>query len=199
MRTPRAVRETTFSQRLRGYDEAEVYAFQEETAAQIEFHQEEVAVLRAEVARLREQVENEDVKERAVALFSQAQTVADRLIEEAVQHAKDLMMAARAQQREILGESRKAAAPAAMSVRSSGDSDVGYVQTYAQVAAVQLRSVLDALSEQVDKLSEVSRVTSLPMGPLDDPLTSVNPPDRDSEPLIWATMVPQQAGRQPGW
>ena len=37
------------------------------------------------------------------------------------------------------------------------DSDLAYVQTYAKVAAVQLRSIVDALTEQVDKLSDLPR------------------------------------------
>ncbi len=38
--------------------------------------------------------------------------------------------------------------------------EIEYVRTFAQVAQVQLRSVLEALSEQVDRLGEVSRDTS---------------------------------------
>jgi cell division initiation protein len=35
-------------------------------------------------------------------------------------------------------------------------AEVEYVRTFARVAQVQLRSILDALAEQVDKLGEVS-------------------------------------------
>ena len=38
-------------------------------------------------------------------------------------------------------------------------SEVEYVRTFAQVAQVQLRSVLDALTEQVDKLGEVPKLS----------------------------------------
>ena len=122
----------------------------------------------------------DEISPQAVALFSQAQQVADQLVEEAVQHARDLMTSARNQQREILEEAHRAAeqaareaaeasgqpfasAAVAQATRVADDQpsysvpipEVEYVRTFAKVAQVQLRSVLDALTEQVDKLGEV--------------------------------------------
>ncbi|MFW6600335.1 hypothetical protein ACQBAU_12735 [Propionibacteriaceae bacterium Y2011] len=107
-----------------------------------------------------------------MALFTQAQQIVDQLIDEAVERAQDLMTAARRQQKEILDQAREAAARAP---RGSDPIEVGaaalgaatgvaydrpiteveYVRTFAQVAQVQLRSVLDALTEQVDRLGTV--------------------------------------------
>src|SRR4051794_14067332 len=99
--SPHEIRSIHFSTRLRGYDEHEVNAFRDTVAAVVQRQREETAAARAEIDRLRGVVDNEDVKERAIALFSQAQTVADQLIAEAVEHAQDLMLAARGQQREV--------------------------------------------------------------------------------------------------
>lgn len=204
--SPQEIRNIRFSQRLRGYDESEVHAFCEAVAHQIQRQHDEQYRLRAEIDRLKGLVENEDVKERAVALFSQAQTVADQLIQEAVEHAKDLMLAARAQQREILGQAGEAAKSVAATPRTTGRPDVeqggelAFVQTYVQVAAVQLRSVLDALSEQVDKLSQFPDASPVAIAPQDahDGRTTANRSD-EVEPLIWASMMPKQTVRNPGW
>jgi cell division initiation protein len=210
-RSPQEIRNVHFSQRLRGYDESEVHAFCEAVANQMQRQHDEQSRLRAEIARLKDLVENEDVKERAVALFSQAQTVADQLIEEAVEHAKDLMLAARAQQREILGQAGEAAKSVTATPRASGGpvvepgTELAFVQTYVQVAAVQLRSVLDALSEQVDKLSQFPDASTLTIAPQDaapqdahDVRASTGSSD-EVEPLIWASMMPKQTVRDPGW
>jgi cell division septum initiation protein DivIVA len=105
-----------------------------------------------------------------VILFSQAQQVADQLVEEAVRHARDLMTSARNQQREILHQAHEAAEKAVQvsgAVRADGTvagyttpvQEVEYVRTFARVAQVQLRSVLEALTEQVEKLGEVPKLT----------------------------------------
>lgn len=205
--SPHEIRNTHFAQRLRGYDEAQVDAFCDAVADQIQREHDEQDRLRAELNRLKSEVENEDVKERAVALFSQAQTVADQLIQEAVEHAKDLMLAARAQQREILGKAGQAAQSMAAAPRTASipavepGTELAFVQTYVQVAAVQLRSVLDALSEQVDKLSQFPDAATLTVPPADerDVRKPTNRPDEE-EPLIWASMMmPKQTVREPGW
>jgi cell division septum initiation protein DivIVA len=134
----------------------------------------EIDRLRAEVERLRNQQPDpspDEVSPQAVILFSQAQQVADQLVEEAVRHARDLMTSARNQQREILHQAQEAAENA---VRVSGavqvDGTVGgyttpvqeveYVRTFARVAQVQLRSVLEALTEQVERLGEVPKLSA---------------------------------------
>jgi cell division initiation protein len=179
-RSPEDIRRQEFSHRMRGLDEYEVQEFLDLLADQVKATEVERAEFRAENERLRAEVEHlrnqhpesstGEISPQAVALFSQAQQVADQLVEEAVRHARDLMTSARNQQREILQRAHEAADNA---VRVSGavpaESMVGeytrpvqeieYVRTFARVAQVQLRSVLEALTEQVDKLGEVPRLT----------------------------------------
>jgi DivIVA domain-containing protein len=184
-RSPEAIRDQQFTHRMRGLDEAEVYEFLDLLADQVRASERERAELREQNERLR--VENSrlqsdhedtpDLNPQAVILFSQAQQVADQLVEEAVRHARDLMTSARNQQREILQRAHEAAESAVReSAASQADgtvmgyttpvAEIEYVRTFAQVAQIQLRSVLDALTEQVDKLGEVPKLssTSAPVG-----------------------------------
>jgi DivIVA domain-containing protein len=192
-RSPAAIRNESFSHRIRGLDEDEVRDYLDLLADQVQSADAERAALRADNERLR--AENErlrseqpdrastEISPQAVALFSQAQQVADRLVEEAVQHARDLMTSARNQQREILERAHEAAEAAAAEAaaadaRSSSliqseaspptayttpVPEIEYVRTFARVAQIQLRSVLDALTEQVEKLGEVPQ-----LGPEDE-------------------------------
>jgi DivIVA domain-containing protein len=170
-----AVRNATFSVRIRGLDESEVHDFLEEIAGELQQQEREVSTLRDEVNRLREQEQQAadqepEISDQAVALFSQAQQVADNLIAEAVEHARDLMATARAQQRDIMTEAHEAAEAAVrQSEAANADGSIGgyntpvpdieYVRTFARVAQVQLRSVLDALNDQVEKLGELPRLS----------------------------------------
>jgi len=232
--SPHEIRNTHFSTRIRGYDVDEVDAFCETVAARVQRQSEETMAARDEIERLRGLVDNEDVKERAVTLFSQAQTVADQLIAEAVEHARDLMLAARVQQREVIGHVRETAQnlhdrAAAVPQHDGDDAELGHVQTYAQIAAVQLRAVIDALGEQVDRLDQASEgaqtevptsrspqqqsddlaspgpaAGAYPDDPRDDPRDELTrprdlpDPDSVTEP-IWASMMPAQTAREPGW
>jgi DivIVA domain-containing protein len=110
-----------------------------------------------------------DSSPRAALLLSQAQQVADQLVEEAVAHARDLLADARQQQREILEAAHRAAESAAreaaqVSARnittyvSASAPEVEYARRFTRVAQVQLRSVLEALCEQVEQLGQVSRL-----------------------------------------
>ncbi|MPZ95109.1 MAG: DivIVA domain-containing protein [Propionibacteriales bacterium] len=186
--TAHAIRQATFSVRRRGLDEHEVTAYLATVADQIQLAERENAAAHKELDRLREELANrrdsprgpqggEEISDQAVMLFSQAQQVADILIAEAVDHARDLMATARAQQRDIMKQAHQAAEAA---VRRSGAAtpvspmkgydtpvpEIEYVRTYARVARIQLRAVLDALNEQVDKLAEVPRLSeSTPPAP----------------------------------
>jgi cell division initiation protein len=189
-RSPSTIRDEVFSHRMRGLDEHEVREYLDLLADQVAATELEREQLQTENRRLREEAErlrassgsssgsgasSDDISPQAVILFSQAQQVADQLVEEAVLHARDLMSSARHQQREILEQAHKAAEAAArqaaaasgremVSSATSAAADysapvpeIEYVRTFAQVAQVQLRSVLEALSEQVDRLDEVTR------------------------------------------
>ena len=178
-RSPSAIRDEPFSHRMRGVDESEVREFLDLLADQVQACDVERTQLRDDNERLNREVDSlraqqpveGEINPQAVILFSQAQQVADQLVEEAVIHARDLMTSARNQQREILEEAHKAAESAAgaaaqragqalvASAAAGGYSapvpQIEYVRTFARVAQVQLRSVLDALAEQVDRLGEM--------------------------------------------
>ena len=184
--SPASIRSEVFAHRMRGLDEAEVREYLDILADQVEAsdaerasQRSEIEQLRSENRRLREEMEQSstEISPQAVALFSQAQQVADQLVEEAVTHARDLMMSARHQQRDIIQRAHDSAEQVA---RRTGAHDIvtgarpaaaeqgyttpvpeiEYVRTFARVAQVQLRSVLDALNDQVDRLSEVPQLES---------------------------------------
>jgi DivIVA domain-containing protein len=192
-RSPAAIRGEGFSHRMRGLDEDEVREYLHLLADQVEASEQERSTLHAEVERLRGEAESlrrevqdlrtsrpeagpDEISPQAVILFSQAQQVADQLVEEAVLHARDLMSSARHQQREIMEQAHRAAETAARdAAQADGRSivsavtaattdyatpvpEIEYVRTFARVAQAQLRSVVEALSDEVEKLSEVPRL-----------------------------------------
>lgn len=173
--SPQAIREQAFAVKRRGLDEREVRDYLALVAEEVRAIENERAQAHQEVDALREKVsaleqekasgaDDDPISDQAVILFSQAQQVADSLISEAVESARDLMTTARAQQRDVMSKAHQSAEAAAARV-AGPDGSVGgydtpvpeleYVRTYTQVAQVQLRAVLDALAEQVDRLGDV--------------------------------------------
>lgn len=175
--SPGTVRATAFTRRRRGYDEEEVREFLDRLADEITSADAERGSMRAELARLRE--ENARLREQrpapsegggdrmeisahAVSLLSQAQQAADSCVAEAEHYARDLVAAAREQYQEILQKAQEAASRAVQELppvqydQNAGHpvpvQEIEYVRTFAQVAQVQLRSVLDALAREVDRL-----------------------------------------------
>lgn len=162
-----------FNRRMRGYDESEVERTLEAVARhidgqarQIEWHQAEISRLQHNVWQLQT---NDDIKQKAIDLLNQAQELADQLVDEAVQHTRDLMMAGRAQAREIARTAADATsanstgAKRATAVADHGSDrvvevspDTNLALMHAHVSATQLRAVVDALSEHIDKLSELA-------------------------------------------
>jgi DivIVA domain-containing protein len=157
------------SRPLGGYDRSEVDAFVadlahtiDEVRAALEEDRHELAELRAENTRLRSS-DSADLEHEvtlgAVGLLSQAQMIADKAVADAEEYARDLVLTARTQYREAQERTAAAAAAAPIAPGTTTASipvpsmpEIEYVRTYAQVAQIQLRSVLDALTEQVDRL-----------------------------------------------
>ena len=113
---------------------------------------------------------------QAVNVMSQAQQAADQHIAQAEDYARRLVANARLQYEEILhrahDQAQAAAAEAGRVVEEeqhasqedpgemqSLQSRLAYMRTFAQVTQVQLRSILDALRQELDQLTE------LPAGP----------------------------------
>ena len=189
---PDEVRRREFTTRFRGLDSNEVRGFLNAVADDLGRHQEQIASLTQDNSRLREQVQggqdqlaqvqeelrqaqealrlgpgdaHEVVTEQAVLLLDQAQQLADQLIDEGMQSARDLMVAARSHQREIVDPgaavAEQMAALQAMQppVVATGGlngkptaAEVEDIRTFAKVAQVQFRAVLEALNEQVNRL-----------------------------------------------
>jgi hypothetical protein len=116
----------------------------------------------------------QDVSLRAVELLAKAQRAADEAVAEAQSYARDLEQTAREQYRHILQRAHEAARDASGSDEEGvaqggvGPTDEGaaasgleakqleYVRTYARVAHSQLKAVLGALSDELDRLADLA-------------------------------------------
>ncbi len=95
------IRDMSFRQRLRGFDVDEVDVFLIRIADHVAALEQLVEELERENAELRARVADPNpATHQAVVLFSQAQQVADTLIEEAVKRTKEMLSEAHARQRE---------------------------------------------------------------------------------------------------
>ncbi|MPZ63632.1 MAG: hypothetical protein GEU93_20620 [Propionibacteriales bacterium] len=218
VQSPNAIRRAMFSRVRKGWDTYEVREYLDTLADQIEMADGERGRLRAEVNRLQAEAQRlrndaADQGERtdepdahAVALFSRAQQVADRLIEEAVHQARDLMTTARKQQRDILEQAQHSAETAVRTAEQTSDqlSDTGYdapvpeieyVRTFAKVAQVQLRSVLDALTEQVERLGTLPDLDRSQGAGIPEPRPAARRPHLDQ--LLESTS--EDASPSPTW
>ncbi|WP_448006725.1 hypothetical protein [Agromyces bauzanensis] len=200
----------TFTMKMRGgaYDRLEVDTFMAhlaqataEARAAMASAQQELAALRAENAELRASggastpgssaASRSDLEDEitagAVGLLAQAQLIADKAVADAEQYARDLVITARNQYREILVRAESSASHASASLATQHGPaipEIEYVRTYAQVAQIQLRSVLEALTEQVDRLG------SLPQSAPE----SVAQPDSDDGPVGEPEWEPSTSG-----
>ncbi|HYJ67469.1 MAG TPA: DivIVA domain-containing protein [Nocardioidaceae bacterium] len=187
--SPLQLREMRFTTRVRGLDRDEVNDVLNHVADDIDHLLSQVKDLRAENQRLGQRIRQQappsdmdSVTDQAVQLFSQAQQVADSLIEEAVLRARELLSTARSQQRGIMDEAHQAARQAAARVsdtigapetgQAASMQEIEYVRTFAKVAQLQFRAVLEALNDQVDKLGEMPQVDAESVPPTSRPGTS---------------------------
>jgi DivIVA domain-containing protein len=187
---PDDIRSKQFTVRMRGVDTNEVRGFlnlladdvqrlQEQVATykrdysrqrdSLEQAQDELAQSRAELQEVRNEMQRNphgEVTEQAVELLNQAQQLADALIDESMQAARDMMTAARSHQREVVVspvEDRPSAAlPGAEGSDHPDDLDAvssvedGGVRPTARVTQAQFRAVLDALNEQINRLGTMT-------------------------------------------
>jgi cell division initiation protein len=166
---PDEVRRKQFTVRFRGLDPNEVHGFLNALADDLGRLYEQLTTLTQDNTRLRSELQQaqvnpqDAVSDQAVLLLDQAQQLADALIEEGMQSARDMMVAARSHQRVIVDPSldmdHAAAVPGAMGGSHAAgpevSSEVEEARMFAKVAQVQFRAVLDALNEQVNRLGQV--------------------------------------------
>ncbi|MEF3405575.1 DivIVA domain-containing protein [Agromyces sp. CCNWLW203] len=210
------------SRPLGGYDRSEVDAYLADLARTVDEVRTALAEDRREHAEVRRELDGlraENTKLRtsdsaelerevtlgAVGLLSQAQVIADKAVADAEEYARDLVLTARTQYREAQERTAAAAAaaPAAVEPPTTTASiplpsmpEIEYVRTYAQVAQIQLRSVLDALTEQVDRLGTLPQPDAADVAEAAEVAESATPgaPDDefpDEEP-DWLPAVPPQ-------
>nr|WP_236667475.1 DivIVA domain-containing protein [Nonomuraea sp. K271] len=182
--TPERVRNHTFSRTKlghRGYSEEEVRSFLYRTADDMAAGDMEKADLRAEVERLKNWYKDRGtdvtapdnqqarLSVDAVNLLSRAQQTADAQIAEAEDYARRLVGQARQQYEQVLQEAQHRAEEAANQAvnvyRSSGghqsaeaeelERRIAYLRTFAEVTQVQLRAVLEGLTNEVNKLGNL--------------------------------------------
>lgn len=200
-------RAVEFTMKVRGgaYDRLEVDTFMGQLSEAIAEVQAAAASVGQELAALRagnadagaSGPDSEDeITAGAVGLLTQAQLIADKAVADAEQYARDLVLTARNQYREILERAESSASQATASMPAQPGPavpEIEYVRTYAQVAQIQLRSVLDALTEQVDRLG------SLPQ-PAGEPAPGADAqPDSDEGPTgepDWAPSTPRPPGQE---
>jgi DivIVA domain-containing protein len=149
--SPSDLRNASFEVVDRGYDQQAVHEFLRTVAEQLEADQGQPGGAAA------------GAKDEMVKIITQAQVLAEKFVSEAEQYSKDLVASARTQYGEILRRAEEAAAsgqqvavPEAAAVSYTHPIDeIEYVRTYTKVAQVQLRAVIDALAEQVDRLGDL--------------------------------------------
>lgn len=134
----------------------------------------------------------QDVSLRAVELLAKAQKAADEAVAEAQAYARDLEETAREQYRHILQRAHEAArgvtgatedmdvdgegGVAGVTVVAASGSTVDaqqleYVRTYARVAHTQLKAVLGALNDELDRLADLAD------GKVEEQLAVPEPPE----------------------
>ncbi|MEV0382034.1 DivIVA domain-containing protein [Nonomuraea sp. NPDC050643] len=182
--TPDRIRNKDFSRTKlghRGFSEDEVRTFLYRLAEDMAAGDMEKADLRAEVERLKNWYKDHgtDVASPgaqrarlnvdAVNLLSRAQQTADAQIAEAEDYARRLVAQARQQYEQLLQEAQQQAEEAASQAvsvyRSSGqvhsaeaeelERRIAYLRTFAEVTQVQLRAVLEGLTNEVNKLGSL--------------------------------------------
>ncbi|UGT42022.1 DivIVA domain-containing protein [Nocardia yamanashiensis] len=128
------------------------------SAGEVAELQQQLANAHWEIARLQGELEKDElgISDRAVAVLNRAQLSADAIIEQAEQHARDLMAVARGQQREMLQQARESAG----ANRFGGyldpeteDQRYEQLRAYSDLLRSQLQAMIQTLAVEVDKLA----------------------------------------------
>jgi DivIVA domain-containing protein len=174
--TPAAIRDETFPRKMLGLDADRVYEYLDALADQVQASERERSELRAETERLRAELQRvqadldeyekvgERVNDQIVQMFSQAQLVAEEMVEDVSRDARERLGQARAHERRIVEQ--------AMS--TAGDQ----VRSYAQSAQQQMQSIMESFASEVDRLGSATTAGGArpaarqPYDPLADELNS---------------------------
>lgn len=139
---------------MRGIDAAEVYEYLGLLAGQVQATESELRESRAENERLRTELQRvqaeldeyeqvgDRVNEQVVQLFSQAQLVAEEMVQDVSRDARERVEQARAHERKVVEEAM--------------DTAGQQVRSYAQTAQAQMKSIMDSFATEVDRLGNTS-------------------------------------------
>ncbi|HWM73801.1 MAG TPA: DivIVA domain-containing protein [Nocardioides sp.] len=148
--TSASIRDETFQRRMRGLDADQVYGYLDLLAERVQAMERELSDSRAENERLQTEVRRvqaeldefeqvgDRVNEQVVQLFSQAQLVAEEMVEDVSRDARERIGHARAHEREIVDE--------AMSTAGQ------QIRSYARTAQDQMKSIMESFANEVDRL-----------------------------------------------
>ena len=158
-----------------GIDATEVYDFLDLLADQVQATDRELEECRAENDRLRAELQRvqaeldeyeqvgDRVNEQVVELFSQAQLVAESMVQDVSRDARERISQARLHERRVVEEAM--------------DTAGQQVRSYALTAQAQMRSIMESFATEVDRLADarpaVESASAAPhdVDPLFDPLS----------------------------
>jgi cell division septum initiation protein DivIVA len=182
-RTPASIRDETFQRRMVGIDADKVYGYLDLLADQVQATEGELSHTRAENERLHAELRRvqaeldeyeqvgERVNEQVVQLFSQAQLIAEEMVEDVSRDARERIGQARAHERKVVEEA----------MNTAGQE----VRSYARTAQAQMQSIMESFATEVDRLGSPSRsgdsaaAAPHPNDPLFDDLSDVRIRFRD--------------------
>ena len=172
--TPASIRDETFHRRVRGLDADQVYEYLDRLADQVQATERELvetrsekeqleaelarvrADLGAELARVRADLAEYEqmgdrVNDQVVQMFSQAQLVAEQMVEDCSRDARERISHAREHERKIVEQA----------MGTAGEQ----VRSYARAAQAQMESVMSSFASEVDRLGSpsVSRDSNDPL------------------------------------
>jgi DivIVA domain-containing protein len=148
--TSAAIRDETFPSRMRGLDANKVYEYLDLLAHRVQAMEREISDSRAENERLqtelrRVQAELDDfedvggrVNDQVVQMFSQAQLVAEEMVQDVSRDARERIGHARAHEREIVEEA----------MNTAGQQ----IRSYARSAQAQMKTIMESFTNEVDRL-----------------------------------------------
>jgi cell division septum initiation protein DivIVA len=151
--SPESIRDEAFPRRMLGIDAAKAYEFLDLLADQVQATESELSESRAENERLRAELQRvqaeldeyeqvgDRVNEQVVQLFSQAQLVAEEMVQDVSRDARERIGQARAHERKVVEEAM--------------DTAGQHVRSYALAAQAQMKSIMDSFATEVDQLASM--------------------------------------------
>jgi DivIVA domain-containing protein len=148
--TPEDIRDETFKRRMMGLDADKVYDYLDLLADQVQSTSRQLSDARADNERLRSelqrvQAELEEVQDvggrvndQVVQLFSQAQLVAEEMVQDVSRDSRERIGQARAHERQIVEEA----------MNTAGEQ----IRSYARTAQHQMKSIMESFAHEVDRL-----------------------------------------------